>query len=230
MCDQCNASIGTQMCNSYCLNDQKCKQACNKDISEAACITTCTNGDRREKYKQKFASALSTQFSKRKESCESCDSFCNMDWLRSCYETDSNCKAEFITQCKSECNTTFCKAYQDQMYAYQQNLSGSKELYQQDLILSLQRAKRRQALRAEYDQKKIEKIQELALNLKRNAIFDSIKLMEGLIYEEQRELVNQTQQKELKYEEEIMKKIESAYTTQEALGQETNPEILIFES
>lgn len=228
-CETCNGQYIRGPCDNYCQQDQKCKNSCNAGPSEMACLSTCS-GDKKQLYNTKFNPKMQAEFNKREETCETCQTYCDMDWLRVCYESDFTCKNEFAVLCRHECNLRFCQAFKDRHQMYSQNLSGSKELYQSEMVLALQRAKRKQVLRLEYDQKKIEKIQELALNLKRNAIFDSIKLMEGLIYEEQRDLTVKTENKELTYEEETMKKIFSAYTTAENLAKTSDPEVLIFDT
>ena len=152
-----------------------------------------------------------------------------MQSLSFCYYDDSPCKDSFMRHCNNECNLKFCKEYAQRQGQNRANIQGSKDLYDQEVILTLQRSKKRQSLRLEYDNKKIEKIEELALDLKRNAIFDSIQAMESVIYTEQRNLVKNQEVKDKLHEEDLMKKILEAYLTPENLAKVTDPEILVFE-
>lgn len=225
-CNDCSDQY-TEICNVYCGRDTTCKQQCGQP-GEMACISRCS-GDKRHLYRDKFYQPMMNQFKVRIETCESCRSFCEMDWLRYCYEGDLACKSEWTTLCNFECGKSFCQKFRDEFGRKRSKIVNSKILYEQELILTIQRQKRRQLLRLDYDEKKTQKIQELAIRLQRDAIFDSIKLMEGLIYSDQAKLTTATQKKEDEFESETMKKIYAAYMTAEKLRAVTNLELRIFD-
>lgn len=227
-CSQCDQSnIINPVCSNYCFQDITCANNCSEP-AQVACTSMCV-GEKGQYYLSKFNPKMTEQFNKRKETCDTCVSYCEMDWIRFCYEGDAACRQEWNTTCTEGCNIRFCSIYRARVEQLAENLKNSKNLYQQRLILSLQRQKRRQSLRLDYDDKRNQKIQELALNLQRNAIFDSIKLMEGDIYVNQRTLAEQAKKKDDDYSQDLMKKIYAAYTTEEMLKKTLDAGLKIFE-
>ena len=88
------------------------------------------------------------------------------------------------------------------MYAFKKNTE-----------VAIKRMKSRTYLRDKYDRLKKLRLENAVLRYNRNNIYESLLLMEGTIYKEQKKLVDHLNEKDEKREENIAEQIEKAYSS-----------------
>lgn len=213
-CQEC-AQDYKGYCSLKCKTDKKCKGHCLKP-AQAACRSVCL-GPKTTYYRTKFRNIVEKLLGERSEPCKNCDPLCQVEKRGNCYKEDKTCNLEFKKICDHRCKMAKCQKYKDQFHKAIRNAAYTKEYFMEKAQHELQRQKQKQQKRHEYDELRMNKMEDLVFRYNRDTIYDSVLLMEGILYDEQRKLSKTIASQRQEEEQEIMDSILVAYTNQVAL-------------
>ena len=224
-CQQC-AQDYKGFCSLKCKTNKTCKKHCEKP-AQAACRSACL-GPKTIYYRNKFNKVVEKLLGEREETCNACNPMCQIEKKGNCYTGDKTCSIEFKKICHHKCKMSYCKKFRDQYHKALQNAHLSKEYFITKTQHEFQRLKSKQGKRIEYDTQRIHKMDDLVFRYNRDTIFDSVLLMEGILYDEQRKRAKEIVEQREEDEQEIMDQIQVAYTNQVAYN-DAEQEYRVFE-
>lgn len=212
-------------CSNNCGTNKKCNQDC-KPLAFMACLAHCRE-HKRHYFKELFAKKTRQLLYKMHEYCSTCDSFCYYEGYGTCVNYSVNCFVNFLHTCKHECKMMKCPAYKRQYYHDLKVLEERRRYFLEKTGDEFKRIKNKQAQRSFYDDKKLEKLGDLVNRYNRDSMYDSILIMEGSLYEEQRKMVAELSADTKAQEDLFMSRVLEAYISEEDLAK-SDDEIKIF--
>ena len=192
----------------------------------SACFSYCRRPSRL--YFRHYYEKLTRQIMyKQHISCGECPNFCYYEAFGNCVTNSSLCFNRFRSNCIHQCKYTKCPAYKRKYHYDLKVLEQKRQYFLAKTSDEFRRAKNKQQRRNEYDDKRLNKLENLVSRYNRDSVYDSVLIMEGSLYEEQRKMVAQLAG-DIKAEDDLfMSRVLAAYISEEELNK-ADDEIKIF--
>ena len=226
LCEQCDSETGF-ICEWKCGSNYRCGGDCHT-LAKIACFGACKRGYIGY-YKEKFLQRYNRFFRRAKLGCNECSHHCTGACANECFSTDDRCKRECRKYCKQACSHYSCMSarsyYRRTIYSRRHAISYITKVIE----VEMERVKRHQLLRADYDEEKVSRMRNAVYRENRDSIMGGMELVEEDLYKQQERLVKEQEKRFEKHENELMTNIKNLYMRRDEYEETKDSPLAIFE-